>query len=111
MPHEHHQTNTERVLQLILHNLKHHHDLIHHVIDKQEKIMADLTGLNTAVTDLQAGVAASTSHMDKLFADLLAALAAGGNTDQAAVDAAVAAIRTEIDNLAAAVTRDTQVTG
>jgi hypothetical protein len=38
--------------------------------------MADFTALNQAVTDLQTEVAAAAANMDKLFADLQAAMTA-----------------------------------
>ncbi len=67
------------------------------------KMAEDFTSLTTALADLKAEVAASVANMDTLFADLTAALGSG---NQAAVDAATAAVQTEIDNLKAAVTRD-----
>jgi hypothetical protein len=65
--------------------------------------MADFTGLNQAETDLATAVSAVATNMDKLFAELQAAQASG---DQAAVDAATAAIQTQIQALKDAVTRD-----
>jgi predicted mannosyl-3-phosphoglycerate phosphatase (HAD superfamily) len=70
-----------------------------------ENIMADMTGLNTELAALTAQVAASNTHMDELFAALTAALT---GTDQPAIDAAAAAIKAEVDNLAAGVARNTK---
>ncbi len=85
-------------LNLIYHKLRH----LDHFM---EKIMADMTGLNAELDALKAQVAASNTHMDELFAALTAALA---GTDQPAIDAAVAAIKAEVDNLAAGVVRNTK---
>jgi hypothetical protein len=65
--------------------------------------MADFTALNQAVMDLQTEVAAAAANMDKLFADLQAAMTAN---DQPAVDAATTAIQAQIDALKASVMAD-----
>jgi len=70
----------------------------------EAKMAEDFTELSAALDELKAEVADIGVRMDKLFADLTAALGSG---NQAAVDAATAAIRVEIDNLKAAATRDT----
>ena len=84
-------------LVLIYHKLR-------HLDNFMENIMADMTNLNASVDALTTGVAATNAHMDKLFADLTAAL---GASDQAAVDAAATAIKAQVDALAAGVTRTT----
>jgi uncharacterized coiled-coil protein SlyX len=65
--------------------------------------MADFTALNQAVTDLQTEVTAAAANMDKLFADLKAAMAVD---DQPGIDAATTAIQAQIDALKASVTAD-----
>jgi hypothetical protein len=69
-----------------------------------EKIMSDLSGLNTALSALKAEIGEVATRMDENFAALLAAQS-GGN--QAAIDAATAEISSDIDTLKAVVTRDT----
>jgi hypothetical protein len=88
----------DRTLALIYRKIK-------HLAIFMETIMADMTGLTNELAALSAQVAASNTHMDELFAALTAALT---GTDQPAIDAAVAAIKTEVDNLAAGVTRNTK---
>jgi hypothetical protein len=69
-----------------------------------EKTMAeDFTAFNQAVADLQTEVGQIATQMDTLFADLTAALGSG---NQAAVDAATAAIQSRINDLKAAAARD-----
>jgi hypothetical protein len=69
-----------------------------------EKHMAEDTTLLTAsLADLKAEVGLVATNMDKLFADLNAALGSG---NQAAIDAATAAVRAEIDRLKAVVAAD-----
>ena len=63
----------------------------------------DFTTFNAAVADLKSEVADIGTQMDALFADLTAALGSG---NQAAVDAATAAIQQQIDALKAAAARD-----
>jgi hypothetical protein len=72
-------------------------------LNQGAKIMADFTSLNQSLADLHTEVAAVAANMDKLFADLTAALAAG---NQPAIDAATAAIGTEIQNLKDAAAKD-----
>jgi hypothetical protein len=74
-----------------------------HQLTMEAKMAEDFTHLNQALVDLKAEVTAGTANMDKLFADLQTALTTG---NQAAVDAATAAVQAEIDNLKAAVARD-----
>jgi uncharacterized protein involved in exopolysaccharide biosynthesis len=64
--------------------------------------MADFTGLNQAIADVQAEVLAVVANMDKLLADLKAATP----TDQPTLDAATAALEAEVQKLKAAVTTD-----
>ncbi len=68
------------------------------------KMAEDYTGLNKVLADLKTEVTEGLTHMDELFADLMNALGSG---NQAAVDAATAAVQAEIDNIKAAVARDT----
>jgi hypothetical protein len=56
--------------------------------------MADLTGLNTAVSDLSTAVAAEVANLDKLWSDYQTALTTGA--DQPAIDAAAKAIEDQI---------------
>jgi hypothetical protein len=65
--------------------------------------MSDFTALNQATSDLQAAVAAAVANMDKLFADLQAAMSSG---DQSAIDAATAAVQAQIDALKTVVSND-----
>ena len=65
--------------------------------------MSDFTQLNQTVADLQTNVTAAVANMDKLFADLQAAMQAN---DQPSIDAATAAIQAEIDKLKNAVAAD-----
>lgn len=74
-----------------------------HQLTMEAKMAEDFTALNQALVDLKAEVVAATANMDKLFADLTAALASG---NQAAVDAATAAVKAQIDALKAAVVAD-----
>ncbi len=67
------------------------------------KLSEDFTAFTQAVADLRDEVMAIGTQMDTLFADLTAALGTG---NQPAVDAATAALRTQIDALRAAGTRD-----
>ncbi len=62
--------------------------------------------LTAALAELKTEVGAIGTHMDKLFADLTAALGSG---NQAAVDAATADIRAEIQALKDIEARDTAV--
>lgn len=70
---------------------------------KDDNIMAAIDDLNANVAALHTTVADSVAHMDKLFADLTAALA---TNNEAAVAAAATAIQGEIDVLKAAVAKD-----
>ena len=65
--------------------------------------MSDFAQLNQTVADLQTNVTAAVANMDKLFADLQAAMQAN---DQPSIDAATAAIQAEIDKLKNAVAAD-----
>jgi hypothetical protein len=78
--------------------------LLRFTITQQGTAMAeDFTNLNAAVSNLQTEVGAIGTQMDTLLADLNAALA-GGN--QPAIDAATAALQTQINALKAIQTRD-----
>jgi len=63
----------------------------------------DFTALNQAVSDLKMEVSVGITNMDKLFAELTVALGTGNQT---AIDAATAAVQSQIDALKAAVTAD-----
>lgn len=76
------------------------------ILANLEKIMSDVTNLNAAIDALKAEVGDIGTRMDKLFSDLQAALA-GGN--QAAIDAATAAINDQVQALKDIATRDTPV--
>ena len=76
------------------------------IIVNQEKIMSDLSGLNAAIDALKAEVGDIGTQMDKLIADLNAAHNSG---DQSAIDAATAAVQSQVDALKAIATRDTPV--
>jgi predicted secreted protein len=65
--------------------------------------MSDFTALNQVASDLQAAVTAAGANMDKLFADLQAAM---NNGDQPMIDAAVAAFQAQVDALKAVVSND-----
>lgn len=73
-----------------------HHDLeliaaqLDTVIQSQETLMADFTGLNQALADFKAEVATHATKIDNELAQLIAAQ---GNGDQAAADAAAQTIR------------------
>lgn len=69
--------------------------------------MSDLTNLNASVEALKAEVADIGVRMDQLFADLNAAHSSG---DQAAIDAATAAINEQVAALKAIGDRDTPPT-
>ncbi len=69
----------------------------------ESQMADDFTALNQADDDLKAAVADAVANMDKLFADLTAALG-GGN--QTAIDAATAAVQAQIDKLKAATAAD-----
>jgi Na+/phosphate symporter len=69
----------------------------------EKKMAEDFTALDQAVSDLKDEVMAIGDQMDKLFADLNAALGSG---NQAAVDDATAKIQAQIDALKAAASRD-----
>lgn len=60
--------------------------LLLRIVQQQGTIMANFSRLNTAVTDLQAAVAANTVAVDKAVA------AINSSTDQAAIDAAATAV-------------------
>lgn len=67
-------------------------------------IMADFTGLNSAIASLQAEVTLAIQSLNTLFADLTAALASGAAQPQ--IDAAASAVQNQINALAAAVSAD-----
>lgn len=73
-----------------------HHDLeliaekLETIIQSQETLMADFTGLNQALADFKTEVA---THATKVDTELAQLLAAQGSGDQAAVDAAAQNIR------------------
>lgn len=69
--------------------------------------MSDVTNLNAAIEALKAEVGDIGTRMDKLFADLQAAIASG---NQAAIDAATSAINEQVAALKAIADRDTPPT-
>lgn len=81
-----------------------HRRLLTRILANTEKTMSDVTNLNAAVEALKAEVADIGTRMDKLFADLQAALGSG---NQPAIDAATAAINDQIAALKAIADRDT----
>jgi chromosome condensin MukBEF complex kleisin-like MukF subunit len=64
--------------------------------------MADFTGLNQSVADLQNEVAAAVANMDKLLADLKAASPA----DQATIDGITSQLQAQVTALQNAVATD-----
>lgn len=86
-------SNTDLLLEEIITRLD-------HIEKKEEKIMADLTALDAAVSGLQSQLAtdeATLTQVNQAVTDLVAAVGAG---DQAGVDAATAALQAVTASLA-----------
>lgn len=79
--------------------------LLTRILANTEKTMSDVTNLNAAIEALKAEVGDIGTRMDKLFADLQAAMGSG---NQAAIDAATTAINDQVAALKAIADRDTQ---
>lgn len=73
------------------------------LLEQRRLIVQTSTDLTAAVAELQTEVTAIGTQMDTLLADLTAAQ---GANDPVAVDAAVTAIRAQVDALKAAGARD-----
>lgn len=98
--HVHHHFEQGHEILALLRVIHRNQDLADH---KLEKIMQTVADLTTAVADLQTEVTDIGTEMDALLAALVAAQ---GANDPVAVDAAVTAIRAQIDALKSAGTRD-----
>ena len=80
------------------------HAKLDRIIARQEKIMSDMTSLNTALADLKTEVGDIGNKMDALFKAWQDAHSSG---DQGAIDAAAAAIQEQVAALKAVADRDT----